>query len=243
MNKILLTWLSIFFIASHHCTADAQSQFSGWVGSFNTIKAGKKTSIHADVQLRSSNQIKNIQTLLIRPGLNVHLNKKWTATAGYAFSYNRRIVDDVSGYAPEHRLWEQLMYSDKIKMVSVSLRLRLEQRFIGQTSLQNNELERDGYGYANRIRYFIRNIIPLRSQKTFLKGMFAALQEEVFMNFGNGKYTNGEAFDQNRLYLAMGYRVNSSFDLEAGYMNQYINGRNNTFTNNHIVQIGGYIRL
>ena len=184
-----------------------------------------------------------MQTLLIRSGLNVHLNKQWTVTAGYAFTCNRRVVNDISGYAPEHRIWEQLMYSHKIKMISVSHRLRVEQRFIGQATEQDNELETDGYGYANRLRYFIRNIIPLKTQKTFSKGMFAAVQDEVFMNFGNGQYTNGESFDQNRFYLAIGYRVNSRFDIEAGYMNQYINGKNDAFTNNHIALIAGYLRL
>ena len=73
--------------------------------------------------------------------------------------------------------------------------------------------------------------------------MFAALQEEVFLNFGNGDNTNGKTFDQNRIYLAIGYRVNAEFDIEAGYMNQYTSGRNDSFTNNHIAQVAGYLRL
>ena len=243
MNTRLLTGLLVFIMGMLHSDAGAQSQFSGWLASFNTIKTGKKTSIHSDVQLRSSDQLKNMQTLLIRSGLNVHLNKKWTVTAGYAFTYNRRTVNDIIGYAPEHRIWEQVIYSHKIKMFPILHRLRVEQRFIGQATVQNNQLETDGYGYANRLRYFIRNIIPLKTQKTFAKGIFAALQEEVFINFGSGQYTNGEPFDQNRIYLAIGYRVNASFDLEAGYMNQYINGKNDAFTNNHIALIAGYLRL
>ena len=43
--------------------------------------------------------------------------------------------------------------------------------------------------YANRVRYFIRNIIPFQQQKTFAKGMFAALQNEVFLNLGNSDAT------------------------------------------------------
>jgi hypothetical protein len=54
---------------------------------------------------------------------------------------------------------------------------------------------------------------------------------------------NNEIFDQNRLYLALGYRLRKSFDLEAGYLNQYINGRGKTFGNNHILQLAGYVRL
>jgi len=236
-------FLLLFFIASLIFRANAQPQFSGWLAAFNTIKAGKKTSIHADVQWRSSDQLKHTQTLLIRPGLNVHLSQEWTVSTGYAFIYNRRNVNNVSGYAPEHRIWEQLMYQHKINTVSVTHRLRLEQRFIAETSVQNNELKVDGYGYANRVRYFIRNIFPFQQQKTFGRGMFAALQNEVFLNLGNSDATNGKFFDQNRFYLAIGYRLNASYDIEAGYLNQYTSGRNDAFTNNHVVQLAGYIRL
>ena len=69
------------------------------------------------------------------------------------------------------------------------------------------------------------------------------MQNEVFVNIGNTANVNGKFFDQNRLYLAMGYRLCTSFDLEAGYLNQYISGRNSAFTNNHVLQVAGYLRL
>jgi hypothetical protein len=221
----------------------AQSQFSGWLASFNTVKTGKKTSVHADVQWRSSDELKHTQTLLLRSGLNIHLTKQFTVTGGYAFIHNRRVVSGVSGFAPEHRIWEQLLYNHKLKSIFVSHRFRLEQRFISKSVVQNNELRNDGSVYANRFRYFFRNVLPFHQQKTFSKGMFAALQNEVFVNIGNKANVNGKFFDQNRLYLALGYRLHSSFDIETGYLNQYINGRNGAFTNNHVLQLAGYLRL
>jgi Protein of unknown function (DUF2490) len=222
----------------------AQSQFSGWLVAFNTFRTGKKTSIHNDIQWRSSDELKHTQTLLLRGGLNVHLNKKFTVTGGYAFIHNRRVINNISGYAPEHRLWEQLLYNHKLKSIFISHRFRLEQRFIARTIVQNNELKNDGSAYANRFRYFIRNILPLQPQQpSFSKGLFASLQNELFVNIGNTANVNGKFFDQNRLYLAVGYRLHSSFDLEAGYMNQYISGRGDVFTTNHVVQLAGYLRL
>ena len=85
--------------------------------------------------------------------------------------------------------------------------------------------------------------MPFQQQKTFAKGMFAALQNEVFVNVGNTSNVNGKFFDQNRFYLALGYRLHSSIDLETGYLNQYISGRNGTFTNNHVWQVATYLRL
>ena len=242
MKKILLT-LFLFTAGSCLITAVAQSQFSGWMASFNTFKAGKKTSIHADVQWRSSDALKHTQTLLLRTGLNIHLTKQFTVTGGYAFIQNRRVMNTISGFAPEHRIWEQLLYNHKLKNIFISHRLRLEQRFISKSITVNNELKNDGSVYANRLRYFFRNVIPFQLQPTFTKGVFAALQNEVFVNIGNTANVNGKFFDQNRLYLAMGYRLCTSFDLEAGYLNQYISGRNSAFTNNHVLQVAGYLRL
>ncbi|MFT3980692.1 MAG: DUF2490 domain-containing protein [Ferruginibacter sp.] len=227
----------------------AQKQFSGWLASFNTFKIGKKTSIHSDVQLRSSDEWQRMQTLLLRAGLNYHVSKKSTITAGYAFVENYRVSGGVNGYLPEHRIWEQFIYAHKISPVFLSHRFRVEQRFLPKAVVSGNALKKEGSLYANRFRYFVRGILPFStetkgiSNSSFTKGMFAALQNEVFLNFGNKANVNGKTFDQNRLYVAVGYRFSKKFDLEAGYMNQYIDGRNDAFTNNHIAQLATYIRL
>ncbi|MGK2860539.1 MAG: DUF2490 domain-containing protein [Chitinophagaceae bacterium] len=240
MKKIFLT---IGLIYSCSFLTNAQSQFSGWLASFNTFKTGKKTSIHADIQWRSSDELKHTQTLLLRSGLNFHVSKKITTTAGYAFIHNRRVINGISGYAPEHRIWEQLVFSHKLKNIFVSHRFRLEQRFISKSSIINNELKNDGSFYASRFRYFIRNVLPLQKQEKFTRGFFAALQNEVFLNMGNTANVNRKIFDQNRAYLAIGYRVNKFVDLETGYLNQYIAGRNKVFTKNHVWQLACYLKL
>jgi Protein of unknown function (DUF2490) len=242
MKKLFCLSVAVL-VASLFLALNAQSQFTGWLASFNTFKTGEKTSIHADIQLRSTDEIKQVQTFLIRSGLNIHLNKKTTATVGYAFISNKRTVSNVSGYAPEHRVWEQLLYNHKLSTIFISHRFRLEQRFISKSIVVNNELKNDGSVYANRFRYFIRNILPVKKEAAFKKGMFVALQNEVFVNFGNTSTVNGKFFDQNRLYLAAGLRLSPKADLEIGYMNQYVNGRGSQFTNNHILQLASYLRL
>ena len=237
------TLILSFLLSSLFFMAKAQSQFTGWTAIFNTFKTGKKTSIHADVQLRSTDEIKQVQTLLLRTGLNIHLSKKIIVTAGYAFIRNKRIINNVSGYAPEHRIWEQLIYNHKLKNIFIAHRFRIEQRFLSKSIVVNNTLINDGTLYANRFRYFIRNILPFKKEASFKKGMFGALQNEVFVNIGNTSNVNGAFFDQNRFYLALGYRMSAKADLEIGYMNQYVNGRGSQFINIHIIQLAGYLRL
>ena len=50
---------------------------------------GKKTSIHADVQSKSNDEIKQVETFLLRSGLNIQVSKKIIVTAGYAFFHNK----------------------------------------------------------------------------------------------------------------------------------------------------------
>lgn len=222
--------------------ANAQSQFSGWVANFSTFKLSNKFSIHFDGQLRSTDQLEHISTLLLRTGLNVHVKKNMIATAGYAYIHNRRVISNVSGYAPEHRLWQQFIVSHPIAGTTLSHRFRLEQRFISKSVVEDNELKNEGNVFANRIRYFFRGLIPIGGKLQPGRPFFG-VQNEVFVNLGDKSGVNGEFFDQNRVYLSFGFRASTELDLEVGYLNQYINGRNDAFTNNHIVQVAAYLRL
>ena len=141
---------------------------------------GKKTSIHADVHLKSIDEIKQSETFLLRSGLNIHVNKKIITTAGYAFIHNKRSIDIVSGYVPEHRVWEQLIYTYKLKNIFVAHLFWLEQRFISKTVVVNNELENEGAVYANRFRYFIRNTLPVKTAASFKKGYLLHCRMKFF---------------------------------------------------------------
>jgi len=233
----LLFCVCCFF--SFKTTTFAQVQHSGWLGSFNTIKLNDKFSLHAEGQLRITDNADQVQTIILRPGLNYHINKSLAVTAGYAFIPNRRTIGKTADLLSEHRIWQQLLYNQKISTVSVAHRLRLEQRFIPKARLVGNELDTNGYDEAYRLRYFIRNIVPLVKQEKFNKGWFVALQNEVFLNIGDKSAVNGRVFDQNRIYGAIGYRVSNKFDVEAGYLNQYSKTRS-SFTNNHAFQIAFY---
>lgn len=222
----------------------AQVQQSGWLASFNTFKINPTWSLHFDAQARSTDDVKQLQSLLLRPGINYHINKAWVATAGYAYIPARRTIGNKSELLAEHRAWQQLVYNHKINRVASVHRLRFEQRFLPIVNYNLADIWKDGHESAYRLRYFMRHLMPLRNSAVFSEGLFFALQDEVFINTGNKSNVNGRAFDQNRLYLAFGYRLpHSKIDLEAGYMNQYLTGRNKSITNNHIAQLAVYKRL
>jgi hypothetical protein len=239
MHKILLTVVAALMVT---VATIAQTQFTGWLATFNTFSSKGNTSIHLDVQARSSDEFKHLQTFLARTGLNYKISNNLIATAGYAYISNRRTVANVTGYAPEHRIWEQLLIAHPLFHTTLAHRFRLEQRFISTSYVQSNSLQNNGNVFANRFRYFVRTLLPFSAQKPFQKGWFGALQNEVFFNVGDKSPVNGKTFDQNRAYVAAGYRLSPAVDLEAGYLNQYVTGRIG-FTNNHVLQIAVYTRL
>lgn len=224
---------------SHAQTAS----FNGWFATFHTYKLNKKFDAVFDGQVRSTKQVKQVSIILLRPGINFNFNRHVSAAVGYALNDNRRTIDDASALVPEHRIWQQARLQHKIRSASVTHRFRLEQRFLPKTYVHNNEVKHKGHNYANRFRYFVRTVVPLKKTRQFNKGVFASLQNEIFLNVGNKTAVNKRFFDQNRLYGAVGYRLSRRLDAEAGYMNQYIIAANGGVSNNHILQIATYVNL
>jgi hypothetical protein len=68
------------------------------------------------------------------------------------------------------------------------------------------------------------------------------LQNEVFGNIQNNAKVNNHVFDQNRAYVALGYRFSKRMDIEAGYLNQYVQ-QTQAHTINHIAQVALYTRF
>ena len=235
MQKYLLVIIALFAM-NFKTLAQTVVQNSGWLFLMNTTKFNDKWGMHFDFQVRSQDEWNGVRNLLIRPGITYYLNKNSDVTLGYLLTptYNKP-AGLPSFILNENRIWEQYIYKHKISAVNISHRFRLEQRFIGRNSADDL--------FSQRARYFVRFIVPLKKgEETFNEGFFAALQNEVFLNIQNKNQLNRSVFDQNRAYAAAGYRFSKKADLEAGYMNQSVNGLTNN-TSNHIIQLALYTRF
>lgn len=244
MRKIVLVaFLSLFASALY---AQTVNQNTGWFMFLNSTKFNDKWGMHFDLQVRSDNNWDRLRNLLVRPGVTYYINKNSNATVGYLFTqtYLPDVgVLSINGFdafwpkttLTEHRIWQQYIYNHQPwKGAALSHRFRLEQRFIER---QTDDL------FSQRLRYFFRLVQPLKKQEgAFTKGVFAAVQNELFFNLQNKEQLNGSLFDQNRAYLAVGYRVSKSFDIEAGYLNQAIKGANANTVNN-VAQLALYTRF
>lgn len=213
--------------------ASSLDQQLGWGAWFNSTKLSDRWTLLSDVQLRSSDGWEDVRNLIGRAGASYAITPSLSLAAGYAY------IDTFTPAAPtrtEHRSWQQLVLQQKPAGLALTHRLRLEQRFIERAS--GDDL------YSDRLRYFLRLQVPLASNggQPFVRGTYLAFQNEVFLHLTAGSRLNGQRFDQNRAYAALGLRLNPTLDVEAGYLNQHLKGRSRD-TDNHVVQLALYTRF
>lgn len=214
--------------------ASTAERESGWVAWFNTTKFNQHWGLVSDVQVRSGDHWEQVQNLLLRPGLSYSIDGRNSLSFGYAWIGT---LNAASGDLVEHRVWQQYIHTQALGPAALMHRLRLEQRFVEQADGSDRH-------FSQRLRYFLRSVLPLQPQAgaAFERGWFGALQNELFFNVQHRDAVNGAGFDQNRAYVAAGYRLSRRLDFELGYLNQHVNGRNGD-TLNHIVQLAMYTRF
>jgi hypothetical protein len=223
-------------LAAITSSAQTTKQHSGWLFLMNSTRINQNWGVHFDLQLRSQDGWDGVRNILVRPGLTYFFDKRNDVTLGYLFTQTDLDLDGIADNTlTEHRIWQQYIHKHKISKVNVSHRFRLEQRFI--------EKQGGDHAFAQRLRYFARFLLPLKKEiEDFERGLFAAVQNEVFLNIQHKSELNGHVFDQNRAYGALGYRFSKQVDLEAGYMNQFSKGAVKNTLNN-IVQVAFYTRF
>ncbi|SDC21174.1 DUF2490 domain-containing protein [Niabella drilacis] len=224
-----------FFIIPAAAVCQTRSEQTGWAAWFHNTRLDRKWGLYSDIQVRTRDNWNGVRNILVRPGISYYIRPNQTATLGYLYAPTFPAPDITNGRTlTEHRIWEQYTVIHPLLSGALSHRFRLEQRFI----------ERPGSDiFSQRLRYFFRGIQPLiRNENGFKKGPFAALQNELFFNLQNKDKLNGSFFDQNRAYIALGYRASPKFDIEAGYLNQAVKGPT-VNTMNNAIQLAAYTRF
>jgi hypothetical protein len=99
------------------------------------------------------------------------------------------------------------LWAKSYQYLTLVSRLRTEQRFV------EHEPKPDF-----RIRQMFKINVPLRNHYDW---SFVA-SDEFFWQKNNSIDNVSHGFDQNRLFLGIGYNITTLVAAEAGYMNQYI---------------------
>lgn len=181
-----------------------------WLMGFNQTRLHTKWSLHTEVQYRSFETTPNTEQLLLRGGINYHVNNFTTASIGYAritnYGYDKELVSGIQ--VSEDRIWQQFTMRNNIGRCYFEHRYRLEQRW-----LQSNSSTR----YLDRIRYLIRVTVPLNKKEVTKNTLFLSFYDEIFIHF------TATPFDRNRLYGAVGYQFLPKVNIQLGYLAQTVN--------------------
>lgn len=194
-----------------------------WGCYFGDHTIAEKWSIHTEYQWRRTAFGGSAQQSLARVGVNYQLHPKVMLTVGYGlihtYSYGDLPISRLNSVGkaqifPEHRIYQDVLVTDKIEKLDISHRFRLEQRYMGLFYDAENNRMAGKWKLFNRFRYRVRLAYPI-TEKWYAHGY-----EEIFIGFG--KDVGYNIFDQNRINLGFGYKFNKQAKIEAGYFSQIV---------------------
>ncbi len=181
-----------------------------WLMCFTQTRLHDKWSIHAEAQHRSFEIMPNTEQLLLRGGVNYHLNSTTLASVGYAhitnYAFDKELFSGIK--VSENRIWQQFIMRNSLGRCFFEHRYRLEQRWI-----QSNNNNR----YLDRVRYLLRLTIPINKKEIEKSTLSLSFYDELFMNISS------MPFDRNRLYGAISYHFLPTFNIQVGYLAQTVN--------------------
>lgn len=183
----------------------------GWYQYFGTIQLNDKISIIPEYQWRRENFITSWQQSLARVSVNYKTKSGITLQGGYGFIQSFPFGDypTLKGIQNENRIHQSLIWSSIHGKFDLQNRIRLEQRWFmpylpGDTKSV----------YYNRIRYMLKVSYPINAK------LKAIVWDELFASFG--KNVKGNVFDQNRLFVGLGYEWAKGQKVELGYFSHIV---------------------
>lgn len=200
---------------SGHSQDNGEDRLGIWYMYFGMNTVAERWSIHTEAQFRYYETPGNFNQMLLRTGMNYHINPNAIATMGYAYidtdpTFEEEGLQGASfngNQILEHRIFQQFILKNKVGNVAFEHRYRLEQRFI-----KNKDLSRVGREIKktqHRARYRLQLTVPLGD--TF----FLNFYDEIFLNLQDN------VFGQNRLYGALGARLNKNTSVQFGYLKNH----------------------
>ena len=191
------------FISNNVKGQNIEENLGSWWMYFGTHKFSEKYSLHYETQLRNYEIVSNFYQLLPRVGLNYHIDKNTSITAGYAWIPTQTSMGEGfdGDLVTENRIWQQFILKNKVGNINFRHRYRLEQRWIklGEETK-----------YKNRARYMLSLRLPISKNED--SPLFISLYDEIFLNISD------TPFDQNRLFAALGYQINKQMNFQLGYL-------------------------
>ena len=179
------------------------------LGTWNVISSKftftKKWSLLAEAQVRSQKIIHDFNYYEYKAGVGYNFPK--SVSVLFAIGHYGTFQPDGDFKKPyvndEFRMWEQFVLTNNIGIVKIEHRYRIEQRFTSNA------------GYRNRFRYRINALVPFNNKVIKSKTWYSCIFNEVFVT------NEAPYFEQNRIFLGLGYQFNERVTVLAGFLNRF----------------------
>jgi hypothetical protein len=204
-----------------------------WLGYFNQTRFSNHWGMWLDVHYRQTDNFTDRPFQFIaRPALTYFIKDNLRVNLGYAWVQHFP-AEGKRATRTEHRPWQQIWWNQKYPGLTTLQWIRLEQRF--NEKIVDDESTGD-YAYNFRVRYNFSFFIPIGKKEIAPKTPFAAIIDEVFLNFGDNIVYN--TFDQNRFFIGGGYQFNKHMNVQLGYMNVYQQeASGNNYMSTHAIRL------
>ncbi|HBZ3487262.1 TPA: DUF2490 domain-containing protein [Legionella pneumophila] len=214
-KKFLLALTTLFIVQMFYfATVRASTRDTQLWTLMNAIgpinKQHRKIRYWLEIQDRVGENISQLSQLILRPGIGYELLPTTTKWLGYDRIYTAQPFANPP--VNENRVWQQLLWSKEYTRLRLTARSRLEERFIQRATHT-----------AWRYRQLFKTSIFIPKHPKYA----AVISDEAFFHLNDFNLQRNQGFDQNRLFVGLGYRTSKNSTIEIGYLNQMIKRVNN----------------
>ena len=223
----------------------AQSdEFGTWTSVSLDKKLLKQFSLGTELELRTGNNLKNIDRWSAGISVDYRLAKWLKASAGYTYLYDYHpeaytYQDDgdlnkrtMTYFGSRHRLSVSLTASKDFGKLNVSLRERWQYTYRPEQENMRMDYQHADLGYSYSVRgkatNIWRNKLQLKYKTTGL------LQPYLY----GETYVSGTGFDKLRLSLGTDLKLSKRSSLNVGYVYQKVYDNVDEEGNKHVLSIG-----
>ncbi len=202
--------LPVLILGQNSPKKEVNVQTQSWIALIASFKIDDRWGIATDVHMRRNDFAATNSFVIVRAGASYEMAPSLSGTIGYAHLWLSPSNPDWSTIANENRIYQQLLYSSKIGNITLTQRIRNEQRW--QEVIANDQ-KTDALRFTNRVRYLLGCTIPISSKKSVPS---IVISDEILFQFGKDVVYN--TFDQNRIFVGIRQALSPSWSYDFGYM-------------------------
>jgi hypothetical protein len=164
-------------------------------------------------EIKFADDISEFSELILKPAGTFNFSPKTSVGLGYTYQVKHNDPN-------EQDIWQELHHTLPIKDVSLTNQFRLEERFLDSIS-----------GIIPRLRYLVQAKHPLGSTK------YLVASEAIEFNLVDKGQGPVGGFEQNQVYVAIGFKWGKYTRIETGYLWKYERRRDRDDASDHVIRL------